>query len=367
MTGTVQDFISKRLSERMAPLLTGARKSHRAKTSTATKDDDELSISLWLRGVSTGIWYGAQAEKEAHEEWAEKAMTELTGAGGGVLVPPRIERQIIPLLRAKAVLRSMGITVINLPETNAISLPRQTGGTTGYWVGESEAPTETEITLGDLELRLKTLMALAKIPNNLIEDSTPAADTLIKKDIATVLALTEDLGLVEGVGGKQPLGIYNNTAINSTTLTAAIAYDDLMKAQQSIEMRNGTFTGWLMNPRSKTTIRVLKDGFGRYVWEQGDVTKNVPDRLLGLPLYYSTQLSITLTFGAITAASYIILGNWSEVILAQKRNGMTIEASREASTAFTTDQTWIKAKRRVDAGVRQTDEFQIIKGVQAAP
>ena len=369
MPATVKDLINKRISDRMKPLFAAsARKAAKSAPASAKKDDGrELSISLWLRGISQGNWYGAQAEKEAHEEWTAKAMTELTGAGGGELVPPQIETQIIPLLRAASVIRKMGVTIVNLPKTNALSLPRQTGGTTGYWVGESEAPTESQITLGDLDLRLKTLMALCKIPNNLIEDSTPAADVLVKKDIATVLALAEDLGVIAGVGGKQPLGVYNNPDINSTTLTAAISYDDLMKAQQSIEMRNGAFTAWLMSPRSKTTIRVLKDGFGRYVWEAGDVTKNVPDKLLGLPLFYTTQIATNLTFGAITAASYIILGNWPEVIVAQKRNGMTIEASTEASTAFTTDQTWIKAKRRVDAGVRQTDEFQIIKGVQAAP
>jgi len=365
MAKTLGDLLKEQLHGTLDKYMEGGGRRSGLESANKSADDgeDELSICRYLKGVSFGIWTNAEKEKEAFEE-ASKAMTELTGAGGGVLVPPKIERQLIPLLAAKSVIRGMGPRVLNLPQTNAVSIPRKTASTTAYWVGESSSITESQPTLGDIQLRLKTVAALCKLPNELLEDSQPSADALVKEDMTDVLARAEDLAIIQGSGGTEPLGLYNDPSVSSTSLTAAITYDDLMDVMYAIEVANATYSGWLMHPRSKNTLRKVKNGIGDLVWQQGDVTKSNPDRLLGLPCFYTTQIPINLTVGAITSSSYIMLGDFKELLIAQKRAGLTIAASSETSDAFAKNQTWFRALRRLDAGPRQPDAFHILKGVQ---
>ncbi len=361
----LKEALKSALHSALDPVLkAGARKAGLEDANKNLGDPEAtLSITRYLMGAVNGQWAGAEAEKALYED-AQKAMTSLTGAGGGILVHPQIAAQVIPLLRAKAVIRGLNPTVINLPNTNTLQMPRLATGTTAYWVMESEHKTDSEPTLGELELQLKEVAGLCKIPNALLEDSTPAADQIVTMDLGTVLSLAEDIALIQGTGGAMPLGIYNWPGIGATTLTLPITFDDLLNAMTTVETLNGKYSDWLMHPRSKNTLRQLKDAEGRYIWMQGNVTKKEPDMLLGLPCHYTTSIPVNLTFGAVTASSYIILGDWADYVIIQKRDGIEMTPSTDAGDAFEHNQTWFRAVRRVDGGPRYTQDFHIVRGVQ---
>ncbi len=360
----LKDALKLALHGALDPLLAaGVRKSmlEEEEEKKLAKPGD-LSITRYLMGAVSQNWRGASAEKALYDE-AAKAMTSLTGAGGGILVHPQISNQVIQLLRAKALVRKLNPTVVNLPTTNTLQMPRIDSGTTAHWVMESEHKPDSEPTLGELELQLKEVAALCKIPNALLEDSTPAADQIVTLDLATVLALAEDLALIQGTGGAQPLGIYNWPGIGATVLTLPVTFDDLLNAMTAIETLNGKYASWVMHPRSKNTLRQLKDAEGRYIWMQGNVLKEEPDILLGLPCYYTTQIPTNLTFGGLVNTSYIILGDWADYVIIQKRAGIEMTPSSEAGDAFEHNQTWFRAVRRVDGGPRYVQDFHIIQGV----
>ena len=364
MALSLQEILKQRLHTILDPSMgSGKRRGVLEGASKGGDDGEEYSITRYLRGAIWHNWQGAKKEQELFEE-AQKAMSSDTMVTGGAIVHPKIHDQIIPLLRAKSVSSQLGMTEISLGETNALSMPKLSGGTTAYWVGENDEKTASELTFGEIDLKLKEVAGLVKIPNNLLEDSTPAADKIVREDLSTVLALAEDLALIQGVGGLQPLGLYNWPGVGSTTLTAAITCDNLLDAMETIESANGEYANWLMHPRSKKTLRKLKDATGKYIWDDGDISKALPPSLYGMPVHLSTQLPTNLTFGALTSCSYIILGSWKNYIKIQKRAGMKIDASTEAGTAFEYDQTWFRATRRVDCGPRHVEDFNIIKGVQ---
>ena len=145
---------------------------------------------------------------------------------------------------------------------------------------------------------------------------------------------------------------------------AVITYDDCLDAMYTIEAANGTYTGWVAHPRTKNTLRQLKDGNGRYMLELGNIAKGIDDQLLGMPIRWSTQIPTNRTVGTGTNCSFMILANWPEFLIGQKA-GIELVSTDVGGDSFKYDQTWVRAVLRVDCMVRQPTEFVVIDGIQA--
>lgn len=370
MSKEFQEKLAEIFSSGLAPYTKTERRGKSETPPVADKKEEEeepLSILRYIRGGLTGNWRNAKKEEAAFHR-TKQIQTSSDLEFGGFLIAPEISNNLIEMLRAKTVMRKMGPTILNLGRTNSIRIPTQLESTTAYWQDpDADASiTQSRVQGGRLELVLKDLAALCKVPNDLISDSAPAMDTLVKQDIVKVMALAEDLGFLLGGGGQQPVGLYNWPGMGTTTLTAAITADDLLNAMSTIEQANGTYSGWVMHPRSKNTVRQLKDNNGRYIFEKAGTYGGGPtvgfDTLLGLPVGYSTQIPITYTYGAITAASWILLADFHDYVIAQKPN-LGVVASTEAGTSFERNQTWFRGVLRVDGAPRHVANFHFILGV----
>ncbi len=362
--GLTKAEFKKALDLKFAPFEKAVQKTS-GTTPAVVKKDQVFNIAKYITGHMTGRWENADFEKSQYFE-VNKVMGSAVGTAGGFLVAPEYNAEVIELLRAKAIIRQMGPTVFQM-NSDTLSFNRQTAATVAYWVEEGDEKTESDITLGQETLVLKEVAGITRVNNTLLFDSSPAVDTLIKSDLVKQLSLAIDLAFIQGTGGGQPLGIYNDPIVPTTTLGggngAAIGFDDLWDAMYAIEAANGTSNAWLIHPRTKNTLRKLKDGNGNYIYTTGDLNKGEHDNLLGLPVFKTTQIPITLTFGTGGAnQSYMILGNWSEFVIGEKSGeGFMLDVSKERYFEF--DQTAIRLVRRTDCLVRQPDEFYIIKGI----
>ena len=65
------------------------------------------------------------------------AMGTNVPSDGGVLVPEDLASEIIPLLREKSSIRSLGARVVPMPN-GSLKIPRQTGAANFQWVGENK-------------------------------------------------------------------------------------------------------------------------------------------------------------------------------------------------------------------------------------
>lgn len=326
--------------------------------------EKNFSIARYLKGALTAEWDKADFEKGLFVHF-HKALGEVVGTTGGFLVPPQYSQTLIPLLRAKSIVRQLGAMVYPM-SGDTLKLPRQTGAAGTSWGDENTSMSEdTNPTFGNLVLVLKKLKSLLYVANELIEDASPSVDALITNDLVISIALAEDLAFLKGTGGDQPIGLYNHPNVQTTTLGsgsgAVPTLDDFMDAMQAIDDENGMYNGWAMNPRSLNTIRKIKDSTGNYIYWR-DTQGRLPDQLFGYPVMTSTQIVSNLTVGSYSTASYIILANWNEVAIGQKGE-LRLETSRTGGNAWTYDQTSFRAIRRVDMVVRQPNEVYVIKGV----
>ncbi len=122
-----------------------------------------------------------------------KAHTEGTNSAGGFLVPDEFETELIKLREQFGVARRACRVRPMISDVQKI--PRQTGGLTAYFPGESTAITESTKTLAQVTLTAKKLAVLTTISNELNEDAFLNLADDVARDIAYAFAQKEDFCL----------------------------------------------------------------------------------------------------------------------------------------------------------------------------
>jgi len=364
ITKTELDSLSDSIKKSIAELKTsGERQTHGEIEKAVTSNQKErLSLIKCIRGGLYKNWDDAKIEKQA----VQKELGEELGTAGGFLVPTQISNELIELLRAQTVVRKMpGVRTISM-ETDKLDMGRQDTGVSTSWGGENTTIAEdTTITFGKISLNLRKNVCLYEISRELIADARIGAESLVRTELSEGMALSEDLALLEGTGGTQPLGLYYHPRVNSTDLSGTLDLDNIADAIYAIEANNGMVTGWASHPRLKQTLRTLKDSNGQYLFADGKTILGGDasfSTISGIPFLPTTQVPITLRPGS--GESYLVGGQWSNFIIGEKP-GIRIESTMTGGDSFTADQVWIKAVRRVDCALRHPETFVVVKGIAA--
>ncbi len=335
------------------------------------RDDDNFGRrikSLMYAGVEDAdpgeIEYMRQ---KSYGGGTRKDMSWLDQYSGGALVGPPAFGELIDLFRNEAALMQAGVTTIPLPPTGRIQYPRQTTATTGYWVGENAAITASQPGTGLLTLSGKKAAAYTPIPNELIRFGGPAAEALVRKDLAVTLALTVDKAGLEGVGSDlSPRGVLYTPSVSTITPTTVasdgntLAEGDVYSWMATIEAANGRFETFIMTPtmyyallKRRSGAANATDAGGLFVFspfrQLGD---NVAQKNInGFKVVTSNQVSKTRTKGNGTALTYILGGQFSDCLLAMF-GAIEFAVTTQSDTAFKQDQTWIRAILTGDFGIR---------------
>jgi HK97 family phage major capsid protein len=317
--------------------------------------DQSLAPMEWSMMKEAGAKYAAMGETK------KRVMSTDLDDHGGFIVPNEYVADLIELIYAREVVSKLGATAMNGLTGGPVQIPRQTSGTTAAYVAENAQITPSDPLLGQVTMQPREVAAMCQLSNRLLRMSSPAAEAVVRADLARQIALRVDLSALRGTGGTQPLGVVNTPGIGATTMTAVPTVNALYAMMYVVELANADTEsmGWAMHPRTWNTLRTIQDGEGRYIlatiFGQGTQEKRGPivGTLLGHPFYCTTQIPITLGAGA---ASEIYFGNWADLILAEWM-GLELMASQETSTAFAANQTWIRAILEHDCAVRHPASF----------
>lgn len=334
------------------------------------KEVKQFNFAKFFNAIRTKDWKGAEFEHEI----VTKAMGSNVASAGGYFVPPEYVTDIADRITAQAVVRKQNPTIVPM-STDTVLIPKITGGGTGYWIGQNTAITASDAKAGQAKLEANTLAVLVKLSNQLIQDSNPKVDELVRRDTAKVVALSEDLAFIEGNGVDKPLGIINypvgtdlytqirelTNGANGASYAASGAFDKIYDQLYEIENNNGVASGWVMHPRTKNSLRKVKDSQNNYIYNVSPSVKE-PDSLVGLPVSLTTQIPVNLTVGSSTDCSYILCSQWSEFLIGDK-GGMEF-ALDSSGTAFEAYQTWIRVILRVGSVLRTPGVFCKATGVR---
>lgn len=309
----------------------------------------------------------------------QRALSWLDETTGGALVAPPMMGELITLLRNNLALMQAGCRQIPMPPNGRTVWPRQTGGATAYWVGQSTSITDSQQSTGDLNLTAKKLGVLVKIPNELFRFASISVEQFVREDIAQVMALKMDKSMLEAAGSAlEPKGLINYSGITALTATTTAADGDTVEPEDigrmiaAVEEKNAEFKAWIMRPLQYTVLSNRRadattpgDRRGPFMFNMMRDFKEVMDRkrgmgvLEGYPVSKSTQISVTRTKGSASNLSYILGGDFNDYIIAQSA---VIEflGSNTGDTAMAQDQTWIRGIHYCDSVVSREASFVLM-------
>lgn len=313
-----------------------------------------FSFARLIKAMVTKSWEGAEYEKDI----VEKAMRGDIATAGGYLIPEGVAADLIERLKAQAVVRLAGARVYTMT-TATLPIPKiRTSGST-YWIGPDTVITASELSVGQVVLEAKKLASLVPLDNDLLNDSPQAVEDIVRQDIASELALAEDLAFLQGSGVMhQPTGILNTRGINTIAQAgAALTADDLADALTECEIDNARPNAWFMAPAVRNICRKLKDEQGRYIFATSPVLGE-PPTIWGLPVWVTSQIPTNLGYGE----SYIICGQMNQAAIGD-RKVLEFATSTEAGEAFEKDQTYLRVLSRVDFALRNPEAFCVLTGV----
>ena len=229
-------------------------------------------------------------------------------AGGNLVATDLLAGSFIDLLRNRSVAVRAGATVLN-GLTGNIAIPKQSGAATAYWVAESGAPTESQQTISQVTMTPKTVGAYTDFSRRLTLQSSIDIETMVRSDLATVIALAIDKAALYGTNAdNQPKGLTGQTGINTVAFAAANAtFAELVAMETGIASDNADVNGmtYLVNPAQRGVYKsTAKFGSGTdaTIWEPGNTVNG-----------YRTEVSNQVVAGDVLFGNFaeLLIGFWS--------------------------------------------------------
>ena len=218
-----------------------------------------------------------------------KAAVEGGGSGSGewgaelVAADTRYTGDFIEFLKSKTVYDKLPLRAI--PPN--VQVKGQDGSATGYWVGESAAIPASAQSFSSVNLTPLKVGALAVISNELLRDSSPAAEQLVRDALVDASAQRVDstfLSNSAAVSGVSPAGILNGITPDSASGTDADALRADIKTLLGdfITGKNASGLHLIMNPALAISIQMLYNALGNP--EFPDITQE-GGKLLGFQVH----------------------------------------------------------------------------------
>jgi HK97 family phage major capsid protein len=299
------------------------------------------------------------------------ALNKSTPSAGGYIVDPGYVAEVVELARPSSVMRASGVRSVPMP-SGQMNMGRQNSSASASYIGESVDIPKSEPTLGNLVLTAKKIVSLVPVSNDLVRYANPSAIQLITDDMRAVMGLREDLAFIRDDGtGDQVKGLrYTtdtgnvfaaNATINLVNITA-----DTGKAKALIKRANvpQINMGWLFHPDVEQYLTDLRDGNGNLAFPE--LGRGL---FRGLPYKTTTQIPVNLGAGSNETEIYLV--EFSQCLIGDSLT-MVLDVSNEASykdgstlvSAFSRDETVVRAVAAHDFGMRMTKAAAIITGVK---
>jgi HK97 family phage major capsid protein len=138
--------------------------------------------------------------------------------------------------------------------------------------------------------------------------------SLLENRLAYKLAIPIERAFMQGSGANEPLGLFTADSngistgrdISTGNTTTQIKSDNIIEMVYSLKAGYLRKASWIWSRTAMKQIRQLKDGNGRYLFEESIQAKQ-PGQLMGLPIRISEYCSDTFT-----SSQYVgILGDFS--------------------------------------------------------
>ena len=277
-------------------------------------------------------------------------------AGGNLVATDLLSGSFIDMLRNAMVLDRLGVRMLTGLVGN-VAIPRQSAGSTIYWVAENTAPTESQQTIGQVLMSPKTAGGFTDISRTLLNQSSLDVENFVLNDLATNLGLGIQQAAISGTGSSnQPSGLLTRItpSVIGGTNGLAPTWQHIIDLETAVATANADVgnMGYLVNAKTRGKLKSTQkfaSTNGMPVWDAGAAPLN------GYQAAVTNAVPSNLTKGTATAiASAIIFGNFADMVI-----GMwgTTDLMRDPYANSTSGGVRIIALQDVDVQVRNVESF----------
>ena len=272
-----------------------------------------------------------------------------TPATGAALIPTIVRGDLlIDFLRSNLVLENLGATFITGLQGN-VSIPRTSQGTSVGWFAENAPIPDTSLGFDGVTLQVKHVGAIATYSRNMLLNSTPDIDALIKSDLMRALAVEMERAALAGSGdGITPRGIVNTPGVRSLPMGGALTWPGVLAlpaavAGANVPMGRPGFVGnAAFQAKAMATLKA-KTVASEFLMSE-------PDRLAGYKFALTNQIpdadgAATLVFGA---WENLVVGIW---------DALDLTTNPWAESAYRSGNVQVRIIADLDAAVRHPEAF----------
>jgi hypothetical protein len=254
-----------------------------------------------------------------------------------------------------------------------VTIKGQDGPGTAYWIGQSKAIKATAVDFSTVNLTPLKVAALSVLSNELIADSSPAAEMLVRDALAQAAAKRIDqtfFSTTAAVSNVSPAGMaVGVSAISSSGTDAAALRNDIkaLFAPFQTAMNSGGLT-LVMNPAMATGISFMVNALGQAEFPGTNINGG---SLLGFSIVVGDN--VPATWLVMLKASDIYRIGDDGLQTAVSRDAMIEQstaptgatdtptaASQAITSMFQEDSTAIRVIRRINFAKRRAHAFQYI-------
>lgn len=248
-----------------------------------------------------------------------------TDADGGFTVPDEWMKELIVELREENVMRQLARTITT--SSGTLHWPANSAHGSAAWYSENSSIAVSKETFSEVTLTPYKGARIITISEELLEDSMFDMEAFLREQLVESIGELQETGFVAGDGSSKPSGVAEATVGAATGVTAASAtvftIDELMELYHSIGTKYRKKGVWLMNDTSALIMRKLKDGNGRYLWEDS-VQVGQPDRFLGKQVVTAEDMP-----AATTTNNAVLFGDFKRAYTINDRVGIRIKRLNE--------------------------------------
>lgn len=273
---------------------------------------------------------------------------------------------LIEVLREQLVLGDM-ITYLQGLQGD-LDLPKQTGQSTAYWVGESQNITRSESTFGTVSLRPHTVGCLSRYSQRMLLQASFDIEQFVIRDLTRNIAVEIDRAIINGSGaGNQPTGIMQTAGIGSVALGTnggALTRAATLEMMSQVADSNAPLNECCYLLNSKTLAHGmginLDAGSGEFLVKPMD---GMPGTyaINGMPAKVTNLMPSNLTKGTGTNLSAMIFGRFSDIHL-----GMwsVLEVlPNPYGDGYASGDVEVRAMQTLDVGITRETSFSLASDI----
>jgi HK97 family phage major capsid protein len=239
-----------------------------------------------------------------------------------------------------------------------VTIPKLDVSSTTGWVAENAA-----LSASDFEHDPVTLAVgcLAEFSRNLLLQSSPDVEDLLRSDFAKQLAQAIDQAAIKGGGSNEPTGILATSGIGSVSLGTpdggAPTWGGVISLIAEVEIDNAVGGAFLTNPKAVKKMRST----AKVASTDSVMIMESPNMLAGYPLASTNNVPSTLVEGDSGATlSALIFGDFSDLLLGYWSE-LDILVNPYESTAYTKGNVMVRGMATCDVKLRHPQSFAAIQ------